>query len=124
MKEPVDLPSRVRNLGGETWEEKRFRLDAEWKPLLDEKRRWVHGYAHVEEIPAHLLGRELRDSYTCRTVPSEAFGVTIIATRDGASFGTISRTTWHATREEALTYARKALVQQGKRYAKKYGGVA
>jgi hypothetical protein len=124
MKQPVALPSLARKFGGETWEEKRERLDAEWQPLVDAKHRKVHGYAHIEEIPAHLLGRELRDVYSCWTVPDKAFGVKLIATRDGAGFGAIPRTTWHATREEALAYARKALVQQGKHYAKKYGAAS
>jgi len=124
MKEPVALPPRARKFGDETWEEKRFRLDAEWPPLVDEKHRQVHGYAHVEEIPAHLLGRELRDGSVHWTVPDKAFGVKLIATRDGAGFGAIPRTTWHATREAAITYAKKALAQQGKRYAKKYGATS
>jgi hypothetical protein len=124
MKQPVALPSLARKFGEETWEERRERLDAEWQPLVDEKRRKVHGYAHIEEIPAHLLGRVLHDGYSRWTVPDKAFGVKLIATRDGVGFGAIPRMTWHATREEALAYARKALVQQGKRYAKKYGAAS
>lgn len=115
------LEPHTRKFGDETWEEHRFRLDAEWAPLVDEKRRKVHGYAHVEEIPARLLGRAFVDGSTHWTVPDKAFGVKLIATRDGVGFGAIPRTTWHATREEAIAYARKALAQQGKRYAKKYG---
>jgi hypothetical protein len=118
------LEALIRKFGGETWEEKRERLDAEWAPLVDEKHRKVHGWAHIEETPAHLLGRELRDGSMCWTLPTKAFGVKLIATRDGAGFGAIPRTTWYATREEAIAYARKALVQQGKRYAKKYGGAS
>ena len=115
------LESRTRTFNGETWEERHERLDAEWSPLVDEKRRKVHGYAHIEEIPVHMLGRELRNDFSCCTLSSKPFGVQIVATRDGAGFGASPPTTWHATREEALAYAQKALVQQGKRYAKKYG---
>lgn len=124
MKEPVPLPPLVRTYGGETWEEKRERLDADWQPLYDEKHRKVHGWAHIEEIPAHMLGRELRDGSCGLTLASKAFGVKLIATRDGLGFGALPRTTWHGTRDEALSYARKALAQQGKRYAKKYGGAS
>lgn len=124
MKEPVALQPQSRQFGGETWEVKRERLDAEWAPLLDEKNRKVHGYAHIEEIPANMLGRTLKESYTTENLSDKAFGVKLIATRDGKSFGAIARTTRYATREEALAGARKALVQQGKRYAKKYGGAS
>ncbi len=117
----TSLEPRVRTFGGETWTEQRSRLDAEWAPLVDEKKRKVHGWALIEETPAHLLGRLLQDGSVHWTLPAKAFGVQLIATRDGMGFGAIPRTTWHATREEAIAYAKKALVQQGKRYAKKYG---
>jgi hypothetical protein len=117
----IALAPRVRTFGGETWEEKRARLDAEWEPLVDEKKRKVHGWAHIEEIPAHLLGRVLSEGSVHRAIGYMAFGVQLIATRDGMGFGASPRTTWYATREAAIAYARKALAQQGKRYAKKYG---
>jgi hypothetical protein len=115
------LVPHTHTFGSETWEVKRVHLDAEWQPLVDEKGRAVHGYALIEETPAHMLGRVLEASFSRWTIGSKAFGVKLIATRDGKSFGAIPRTTWHATREEALAFAKKALSQQGKRYAKKYG---
>jgi hypothetical protein len=115
------LEPHSHTFGGETWEVQRTRLDAEWKPLVDEKGRQVHGYAIVEETPATLLGRVLKEGYSSWTIPAKAFGIQLIATRDGKTFGAIPRTTYYATREEALAYAAKALIQQGKRYAKKYG---
>lgn len=121
MKEPVALQSRIRTFGGETWEIKRERLDAEWQPLVDEKNRRVHGWAHIEELPARMLGRTLEEGSSRLTLGTKAFGVQIIATRDGLGFGALPPTTRYATRDEALAYARRALAQQGKRYAKKYG---
>jgi len=124
MKEPVALGSSVHRFGHDTWEVKRERLDAEWTPLVDEKRRKVHGWACVEEVPPHMLGRTI-DHGTARLIFSaKPFSVQLIATRDGQGFGAFSAQTWYATREEALAHARKALVQQGKRYAKKYGGAS
>jgi hypothetical protein len=113
-------PSK-HTFGDVTWEVTRERLDAEYAPLIDEKNRKVHGWAHIEELPQHMLGRVLQDAWSSRTIGTKAFGVKLIATRDGYGFGAIPRTTWYATREEALVFARKALVQQGKRYMKKYG---
>lgn len=117
----TSLKPQVHKSCGETWEVARERLDAEWLPLVDEKGRTVHGYAIVEEIPAHMLGRVLVDGSFSQTIGTKAFGVTIVATRNGKAFGASPRTTRYATREEAIASAQKALVQQGKRYAKKYG---
>ena len=124
MNDLVDLQPSVHKFGGETWEVTRVRLNAEWAPLIDEKRRKVHGWAHISEIPARMLGRELADGSMRMTIHTKAFGVQLIATRDGMGFGASPPTTWYATREEALAGARKSLVQQGKRYAKKYGGAS
>ena len=124
MNEPVALQPSIHKFGGETWEVKRERLDAEWAPLVDEKKRKVHGWAHIAEIPAHMRGRVLEDGSMRQSIGTKAFGVRLIATRDGNGFGASPPTTWYATREEALAYAQKALVQQGKRYAKKYGSAS
>jgi hypothetical protein len=120
MSTPIDLQPSVHKFN-ETWEVKRMRLDAEWKPLVDDKNRKVHGWAHIEEIPANMLGRVLVQGSSQTTISSKPLGVQLIATRDGRGFGAIARTTWYSTYEDALAGARKALVQQGKRYAKKYG---
>jgi hypothetical protein len=117
----TSLKPQVHKGCGETWEVARERLDAEWLPLADEKGRTVHGYAIVEEIPVHMLGRVIVEGSFSQALGTKAFGVSIIATRDGKAFGASPRTTRYATREEAITSAQKALVQQGKRYAKKYG---
>jgi hypothetical protein len=124
MNEPVDLQPSIEKFGRETWEVKRMRLDAEWAPLVDEKNRKVHGWAHIEEIPARMLGRVLESGSTRWTLSSKPFGVQLIATRDNKGFGASPPTTWYATREDALAGARKALVRQGRRYAKKYGGAS
>ena len=119
------LEPSSRTFGSETWEVKRERLDAAWKPLVDEKGRKVHSWALVEETPPHMLGRVLVHEHTiyqtAMVINAKAFGVQIITTRDGKNFGRVYSTAWHATREEALAYAKKALVQQGKRYVEKYG---
>ena len=125
----VVLEPSSRTFGSETWEVKRERLDAAWKPLVDEKGRKVHGWALIEETPPHVLGRVLvneHGSYPTAMVininANKPFSVQLIATRDGKNFGRVYSTAWCATREEALAYAKKALIQQGKLYKKKYGG--
>lgn len=124
MKEPVDLQPSIEKFGGETWEVKRMRLDAEWAPLVDEKNRKVHGWALIEEIPARMLGWTLENGLMSLHISSKPFGVQLIATRDNKGFGASPPTIRYATREDALAGARKALVRQGRRYAKKYGGAA
>lgn len=120
MNAPRPLPPCDRALGPHRWTEQRERLDAEWSPLRDEKHRLVHGHAIITETPVEMCGRDLADgSYKLRI--HAPFGVSIVATRDGAAFGAIPRSTGHLTRELALEHARSALVQQGKRYARKYG---
>ena len=120
--QPTD--SYQRSFGGETWEVTRYRVDAEWQPLTDEKGRKVHGYAVIEQIPERMLGKSLKDSYSNLTIGDKAFGVRIYATRNGTTFGAMPATTSYATLDEAVAHTKKALVQQGKRYAKKYGGAS
>lgn len=113
---------KVESFGVETWKVVCERVEPEYATLRDDKGRVVHGYAVVSETPAHMLGCTLHSPHgVTLTVPSLPFKVALIATRDGARFGAIPRSTWHATREEALAHARKALAAQGKRYAKKFG---
>ena len=121
MKEPTALEPRVNTFGSETWTEKRERLDAEWEPLIDEKRRKVHGWALISEVPANMLDRTLTNGPMRWIIGPKAFRVLLVATRDGEEFGALPRTTGHATHEEAIKYARAALAQQGRRYSKKYG---
>jgi hypothetical protein len=121
MSNLIPLPSRKHSFGGETWQENRYRLDAEWSALTDEKNRRVHGYAVIGETPADMLGRELTQDRSHLRTGTRAFTVEIIATRDSYAFGAMPRVMSFATLEEAMAHARKALVQQGKRYAKKFG---
>jgi hypothetical protein len=120
--QPTD--SYERSFGGETWEVTRYRLTAEWQPLTDEKGRKVHGYAIIEQIPERMLGKSLKDGYSNLTIGDKAFRVRIYATRNGADFGAMPSSTAYATLSEAIAHTKKALAQQGKRYAKKYGGAA
>src|SRR5258708_1349386 len=117
--EPHSFELRQRSHGDERWTETREFLDAEWAPLLDEKRRQVHGYAVITETPGEMVGRDLISYYHDRKIGdlkpgfrlriNLPFSVAIIATRDGSAFGAIPRSTGHDTRELALVYARKAL---------------
>lgn len=120
MSDPRPLPTCQRKQGVETWIETRERLDAEWAPLRDERGRVVHGHAIITETPAEMCGRDLKDTYSTLRIHAP-FSVSIIATRDGAAFGAIPRSTGHLSRESALEHARRALALQGKRYARKYG---
>ncbi len=124
MSNLIPLPSRKHSFGGETWQENRYRLDAEWSALTDEKNRRVHGYAVIGETPPHLLGRHLQERNTHLAFGTLGFSVSIIATRNDVAFGAIPSMSMHATLESAVAYARKALVQQGKRYARKFAPVA
>lgn len=113
-----ELPA---DIGGGFFTVKRYRIDATYAPLTDEKGRQVHGYAIIEEFPHEVLGRSLKYKYMTWNVSSDAFGVTTIATRDGKSFGASPRTTRYRTIELAVAGATTSLAQQGKRYGKKYG---
>lgn len=119
------IESRTRELpadiGGGFFTVKRYRIDAAYAPLTDEKGREVHGYAIIEEFPPEILGRTLKYAHYTWNVSQDAFGVETIATRNGKSFGAIPRTTRYSTIELAIAGATKSLVQQGKRYGKKYG---
>lgn len=125
MNDPVDLKPSTHEFNNETWVVKAQRLDPEWSPLTDEKGRKVHGWARIEETPAHMLGRVLSSGVFGKlTISDKAFEVRLVSTRDGKAFGAYHHGTHYATREEAINAARKGLVQQGKRYAKKYGGAS
>ncbi len=117
------LPAQRHVMGDDSWEVARERIDAAWFPMVDAKGRVVHGYAVISETPSHVLGRTLKSksgstSWNLGTLP---FRVALIATRDGGTFGAIPRETAHATRELAHAHAIRALRQQGKRYARKFG---
>lgn len=80
----------------------------------------MHGFAVISETPAHLLGQTLREGSCSRTFGTKPFHVELVATRNGKAFGALPRVTAHDDRDAALEHARRALVQQGKRYAKKH----
>lgn len=123
-----------------TWE----KLTIEDYGLRDEKGRTVGGYAHIQKT--QLLARIATDGtlifptwvkdpvghngtwrYDDGAAAADAahivaFDVEIRATRNGATFGAIPRSTYYATIEQARVAARKGLDNQRKRYAKKYAG--
>lgn len=124
--EPHPIAPRTTNAQDGTtvfkWESKRERLDADWRAVRDQYKRVVHGYAVITETPAEIVGRVFRSEWgSTMTMSSLPFSVSIYATRDSRGFGAIPRATSHATREEAVAHARRALAQQGKRYTKKFG---
>jgi hypothetical protein len=88
--------------------------------LVDEKGRKVTGYAVIWEFRPEETSRWARES----GVPFDGkrFELRIHARRDGQHFAAIHSARFFESVDGALKAARKSLLDQGKRYARKYAG--
>jgi hypothetical protein len=101
------------------------RIEASYPARSDPKGRRVSGYAIITEYAASDVGRVETNGAVTSHGPALPFVVKTYATRDGQQFGaSFPRGKLYATREAAIAGANKALMAQGKRYAKTFGGVA